>query len=284
MGIRFPPDLRHLSRLKLVHLISAGFDKLDFDSLPDGCVACNVYEHEMGISEFVLAAMLEWTTGLSRMDRLLKKGDWGLGFWGGGPVHGELAGKTVGIVGHGRIGRAVAVRARAFGCRVIAATRSPAKGDDNLDRIAGMEGLDGLLGEADFVVVCCPLDDGTRDLIGRRQFERMKDTAVLINVARGPVVHEESLFEACRDGAIGGAVIDVWYQYPETVGAHCWPSRFPFQELDNVFMTPHASGWSEGLLDRRMAAIAGNLDRLASSRPLSNVVRVVGVPAKDSPA
>jgi phosphoglycerate dehydrogenase-like enzyme len=101
----------------------------------------------------------------------------------------------------------------------------------------------------------------------------MKPTAVIINVARGTLIDEKALFEACRKRTIGGAVIDTWYRYPRQ-GVLCGePSAYPFRELDNVIMTPHASGWTEGLLPRRCRFIAANLDRLARNEPLLNVVR-----------
>ena len=101
----------------------------------------------------------------------------------------------------------------------------------------------------------------------------MKPGAVIINVARGALIDERALFEACRDKRIGGAVIDTWFKYPAQVDAVVEPSNLPFRELENVIMTPHASGWTEGLLPRRCKTMAGNLDRLARGEPLINVVK-----------
>ncbi|MFQ5785896.1 MAG: 2-hydroxyacid dehydrogenase [Alphaproteobacteria bacterium] len=260
-------------KLRLLQLPGAGFDAIDFAAVPASAAICNVYGHETGIAEYVFAAMLEWVTGLSRMDARLRAGDWRDSLFLDGPVHGELAGATLGLVGYGHIGREVARRARAFGLRVIAATRSPEKRDDNVDAIGGMETLGAMLGEADFVVVACPLVDQTRGLIGAAELAAMKPTAVLINVARGAVVDEDALYAACRERAIAGAVIDVWYRYPERPGEPVMPSKHPFQTLDNVYMTPHASGWTEGLMVRRAHTIAANLDRLARGEPLRNLLR-----------
>jgi phosphoglycerate dehydrogenase-like enzyme len=104
----------------------------------------------------------------------------------------------------------------------------------------------------------------------------MKPHAVVINVGRGATIQEQALFEACRDRRIGGAIIDTWYSYPaqkDDPGVVHRPSRFPFHELDNVVMTPHASAWTDALLERRCRVIAGNLDRLARGEPLVNLVR-----------
>ncbi|MFQ5958315.1 MAG: 2-hydroxyacid dehydrogenase [Alphaproteobacteria bacterium] len=270
----YTSDTPAAPRLRLLQLPGAGFEGIDFDAVPPACAVCNVFEHEGSIAEYVLAAMLEWVTGLSRMHARLRKGDWGDSLLVGGPLHGELAGKTVGIIGYGHIGREVARRARAFDVRVIAVTRSPIKRDENVDRIAGPDGLDALLGEADFVVVSCPLTPETRGLIDAARLAKMKAGGVLINVARGAVVDEDALYEACRDRTIGGAVIDVWYNYPEAGSTSpVFPSKHPFHELDNVYMTPHAAAWTEGLHERRWSVIAENLDRLAKGEPLLNLLR-----------
>ena len=103
-------------------------------------------------------------------------------------------------------------------------------------------------------------------------------------VARTRALSEEALYAACRDGAIGGAVIDTWYRYPDPSGGRggpCLPSRLPFETLGNVVMTPHASGWSAGLLERRWTVIADNLLRLERGEPLLNLLRP---PAGVSPA
>jgi phosphoglycerate dehydrogenase-like enzyme len=101
----------------------------------------------------------------------------------------------------------------------------------------------------------------------------MKPAAVLINVARGPVAVEEDLYEALAAGVIGGAVLDAWYGYPQEDGAPVAASRFRFDLLPTVRCTPHASAWSEGLIDRRYDVIADNITRLAEGRPLRNVVK-----------
>ena len=113
-------------------------------------------------------------------------------------------------------------------------------------------------------------------LIGRSEFAHMKPEAVLINVARGPIVDEDALYEALANRTIRGAVLDVWYRYPEPRDAALRPSRHPFHHLDNVVMTPHCSGWTEGLMERRFAVIIDNIQRLRDGRPLLNQVHPAG--------
>jgi phosphoglycerate dehydrogenase-like enzyme len=122
------------------------------------------------------------------------------------------------------------------------------------------------------VVVACPLAAETRGLLDARRLGLMKETGVLINVARGEVVDEDALFAALRDKTIHGATLDVWYNYPTITAREAAPSRHPFHELPNVYMTPHCSAWTEGLFERRWGFIAANLDRFARGEPLKNVV------------
>ena len=129
------------------------------------------------------------------------------------------------------------------------------------------------LAEADFVVPCCPLAPETTHLIGATQLLRMKPTAFLINISRGKVLDEEAVYHALRDSRIAGAAIDVWYQYPAEETGRVLPSRFPFHELDNVFLSPHNSGWTRRTVAGRCEDIAENINRLAEGRPLINVLR-----------
>ncbi len=272
VSMNWPRDMPPAPRLRLLQLPGAGTDDIAFESVPGRAAVCNVYEHEIGIAEYILAAMLQWVIGIPRMDAALRRGQWyGSAF--SGPRHDELYGKTVGIIGYGRIGREVARRARAFGMKVLACSRTPRGAEESVERVDGMDRLAALLHESDFVVLALPLDPSTTGVIGTQQLAKMKAGAVIINVARGALIDERALFEACRDKRIGGAVIDTWFKYPAPGDALAEPSNLPFRELENVIMTPHASGWTEGLRPRRSKLIAGNLDRLARGEPLLNVVK-----------
>ncbi len=268
LGSGLPP----MPNLRLVHLAVAGLDAVDLDAVPAGCPVCNSFEHEIGISEYVLAAMLHRTVDLAGRSARFKAGSWAESPRLLAPFRPELAGKTVGCIGYGHIGQAVAVRARAFGMRVMAVVGRPRPLDPAPDWLGGPDQLDRLLEASDFVLIACPLNAATQGLIGAAQLARMRPDAVLINVARGPIVDEDALFAALRERTIGGAVLDTWYRYPSGADTSVRPSRHPFHELDNVVMTPHGSGWTEGLMARRFAVIADNLERLAAGQPLVNQV------------
>ncbi|HZD26128.1 MAG TPA: 2-hydroxyacid dehydrogenase, partial [Alphaproteobacteria bacterium] len=238
----FPPA----PRLKLLQLPISGLDTVDLAAVPAGASVCNVYEHEIGIAEYVFAGMLAWTVDLTGRDARFRTGDWGDSPRFGAPPRGELAGRTVGLLGYGNIGQAVARRALAFGMTVKAVTRNPRPLEPEPAFLGPYEALDDVLSGADFLVVCCPLTEATRGLVGEAELMALPDGAVLINVARGAIVDEDALYRALQEGRLGGAVLDTWYQYAEPAHPDLRPSRHPFHELDNVLMTPHLSGWTEG--------------------------------------
>ena len=268
------PDVE---RLKLYQIPFAGYNWVTPEDLPTGVVFCNTYEHEIPIAEYVLAALLDWQIGYCAVSGHFKKVGWdGIGA-GEGPVHGEIHGKTLGIVGHGRIGDEVAKRAAAFGLKVIGIARSErAAAPPPLDWLGTMSDLERLLGESDYVLIACPQTEETLGLIDTARFDQMKSDAVIINVARGPIIDEPSLYEALVQKKIGGAIIDVWYDYPNAVNNNgevvVRPSKLPFHELDNIRMTPHVSGWTAKLLERRWKFVAQNLDRFARGETLQNIV------------
>jgi len=129
-----------------------------------------------------------------------------------------------------------------------------------------------MLPACDFVVLCTALGPETEGLIDARRLALMKRSAFLVNIARGQIVDEGAIYAALRDRRIGGAALDVWWQYPDAAEPERRPSRYPFHELRNVIMTPHCSGWTEGMVARRWAEVAGNINRFIRGEPLINVV------------
>jgi phosphoglycerate dehydrogenase-like enzyme len=261
-------------RLRLVQVPGAGLDRIDRAAVPAGAWLANAYGHETGIAEFVMGVMLAWTRELGRLDAALHRGTW-LSQWAVGvpppPTWPELAGTTLGIVGYGRIGQCLGRRARAFDMTVLAVRRDRSAPDGTVE-LHGPDHLHDVLARADYVAITASLSAETRGLIGARQLAAMKPSALLINVARAEIVDEDALYRALVDRTIAGAALDVWYRYPTTPGA-TWPGTRPFHELPNVLMTPHVSGWTEGMLEARATLIAGNIARAARGEPPVNLIR-----------
>jgi phosphoglycerate dehydrogenase-like enzyme len=261
-------------RLKLVQVPGAGLERIDRAAIPTGAALANAYGHEVGIAEYALGAMLALTRDFVRLDRALRRGIWH-SQWAVGappPPWPQLAGQTLGILGYGRIGRALARRARAFDMEVCAIRRDVARSAaDELALLGGLEILDDVLQRADYLVIALPATAETRGLIGESQLAAMKRTAVLINVARAEIVDEDALYRALADRVIAAAALDVWFRYP-TDAAPTHPARRPFHELPNVLLTPHVSGWTEGMLRARVRLIADNIERVARGERLENLV------------
>ena len=260
-------------RLKLVQVPGAGLDRIDRSALPTTTWLANAYGHDTGIAEHVMGAMLSMSRPFSRLDARMREGVWESG-WGGVvvPPYSELAGKTLCILGYGHIGQALARRARAFDMDVHAMRRNTAQGTDpSLVSLSGPEALPDLLRRADYLAVTLSLNATTRGMLGPRELGLMKRSAILINVARAEIIDEEALYHALAGGHIAGAALDVWYRYPSGPDP-TFPGHQPFHTLPNVLMTPHMSGWTEGMAESRADTIAENIHRVARGEPPVNLI------------
>ena len=260
-------------KLRLLQVPGAGLDQIKFDEVPAHAHICNAYGHDVAGGEYVLLAMLAWCHEFVTAHESMKAGSWRMSGRTGAPLHDELYGKTIGILGLGPIGLAAARLAKAFGTTVLGCNRTVREQPDFVDQVYPLQDLHDFLGRCDFVAVCIALAPQTVGLLDRAALLRMKKTAVVINVARGAIIDEDALFEALRDKQIAGAVIDAWYRYPTPSDLTIAPSKHPFASLPNVLMTPHSSIWTHGMIERRWTDIAANIDALASDGKLKNVVR-----------
>lgn len=273
VGTQWPSGAGAAPNLRLIQHTGAGIDSYPRSALPPDAYLCNVYEHEQSLAEHVFMVMLALRRDLLSMDRDLRQGNWGKSASGNIPQRLDIAGLTMGVIGFGRIGRALVEPARAFGLEVIGVTGHEVRGvlPEGVRFLGGPDSIDKVLKEADVIVVATPLNEQTRGLISDREFSLMKATALLINVARGPVVDEAAFFHALRNRRIAGAGIDVWYRYPSGV-EQCLPSKYPFQDLGNVILTPHLAGWTKQTAARRWKFIARNIDHIARGEEPENIV------------
>jgi phosphoglycerate dehydrogenase-like enzyme len=223
------------------------------------------------IAEHVLLMILAISRHLADLVELQRERTWQ-------PLEGrELRELTIGIVGYGSLGRAVASLATAFGSRLIAMRRRPDAPDvaddgeeafpvePRLERVVGPDGLHELLGDSDVVVLAAPLTPETEGMIDEAALEAMKKDAWLINVARGRLVDDTALIRALREGHIGGAALDTFRDEP-------LPQSSPYWSLPNVILTPHTAWSSARVLDRSIDLFCDNLVRFSRGEPLRNVV------------
>ena len=258
------------SRLRLIQGVGAGIEGIATESLPPSCVICNVFGHERSVAEYVFMVMVMLNRDLMRQDGELRQGQ-----WGGGVIRRGLPGRTMLVLGLGHIGAELVRWGHFMGMKVIGLTRNPSVARQEALGLAaggGFSELSIMLPQADFVVVAIPHTEETAGFIGETELALMKSSVFLINVARGPVVDEASLYAALKERQIAGAAIDVWYSYPNSLDASHLPARHPFHELDNTIMTPHNSGYTDQTMNYRFQFIVENIGRLLAGEPLKNVV------------
>jgi len=255
-----------IPNLKLFQIPWTGYDFCSPQTMPARVPVCNTFEHESAIAEFVLGGMLEMKLGLRDLDQKFRNGGWNGKSPGMSTSHGEVRDATVGIIGYGHIGYEVAKRAKAFDMRIIGTRRREQPTPELLDWLGTPDKMDQLLSESDFVVVACDLNAETEGMIGQDQLSLMKSDAILINVARGRVINETALYNTLESHRIGGAVLDVWYQYNQPGEKEVWPSLYPFQDLDNVLLSAHESASSHKMWERRWKFVADNFVRVVEGK------------------
>jgi phosphoglycerate dehydrogenase-like enzyme len=271
VGVALNQSMPTPRNMKLLHAPAAGTDSIDRACLPPQAKLANCFGHENAISEYVMAALLARHVPLHDADQALRQGEWRYFAGRPGALRTELSSQTMGLVGFGHIAKALAHRAKAFGMKVLVANRSAIQSSE-VDSSFLLEDLHAFMAACDCVVVTLPLADNTRSLINAKALSCMRSDAILVNVGRGAVVDEAALFDSLKEQRIGGAIIDTWYQYPSAETINCAPSKFDFASLQNVLMTPHMSGWTQGTVQRRQQTIADNINRLSSGQPLLNVI------------
>jgi phosphoglycerate dehydrogenase-like enzyme len=207
------------------------------------------------------------------MDVQLRKGDWS-GYFSSTSFHGELYNRNLGIIGFGHIGKEISKRANAFGMNITAIVRDIEKYKPNSKiNFISIKNIKKIINKIDYLIIACPLNNNTKDMIDLKLIKKMNKNAVIINVARGPIINEGDLYEALKNKLIRGAVIDVWYNYPQSdSGKKLYPSKYPLHKLENVKLSPHASAWSHQLWDRRFKFICENLEKLYNNKQLKNIV------------
>lgn len=274
IGGRLGPQHPTPKAAKLFQTNGAGWNAVDPACLPEGVPICNCHGHPEPISEYIMAGLLMMRIPIVRNDALLHKGDWDTRPGKPREQHGELFGSTLGVLGFGQIAKDLAQRARAFGMLIHVCNRSDVSGDPLVDAYYPLDRIADFCGSADAVAVCAPLSEQTEGIVGAAAFAAMPSHAVIVNVGRGEVIEEKALYDALKERRIAGAVIDTWYVYPkgEAAAAATYPGNLPFNELDNIIMTPHMSGWTAGTAHRRRAQIAENIRCLLEGRPLLNCV------------
>ncbi|MGA2424153.1 MAG: D-2-hydroxyacid dehydrogenase [Terriglobales bacterium] len=263
-----PEQIAAAKKLRWIHSPAAAVNQLMFPELVNSeIILTNAREvHGPVVAEHVIALIFALAKKIPGSVRLQEKHVWGQQIlWDELPRVREVAGATVGMVGLGSIGRAVAQSARALGMRVIAVREHPEKGSEGAEEIFAPAKIDEIFRQADYVVLAAPVTDSTKAIANAERLALMKPGACLINVGRGPLVDEPALVDALRAGKIGGAALDVFPKEP-------LPADSPLWDAPNLLITPHTAALTDRLWDRHYALFSENLRRYLTDQPLLAVV------------
>lgn len=245
--------IRGCRNLKLLSVAFTGVDHIDMEACKkQGVTVCNCAGYSTcAVSDLVFGLLIGLYRNLISCDSVCRREgtkDGLVGF--------ELEGKTFGVIGTGAIGLRVAKIAKAFGCRVLAYSRTVKE----LPGITYVD-MDRLLEESDIISLHVPLNDKTRGMIGAKELGKMKKTAVLINTARGPIVDSKALAEALKEGRLAGAGVDVFEQEPPV------PSDHPLFSAPNTIVTPHAAFATKEAMVKRAVTVFENVDFYLKGTP-----------------
>ncbi|GGI45467.1 hydroxyacid dehydrogenase [Paenibacillus marchantiophytorum] len=262
---RMNPDMMKLAvKLQWLQTLSAGVDKLPLQELAERHIVLTNARgvHTIQMSEFTLSLMLQWVRKANLFHEQKQNK-----IWSHHIQVGELHGKTLGIIGAGAIGEAVARKAKAFDMKVIGLNRSGDPQPACDATYSGEDGLTTLLSQSDFVVLLLPSTAKTRGFITKEHLALMKPSAFLINLARGDVIDEEALISALQEGSLAGAALDVFEQEP-------LPVTSPFWTLENVILTPHIAGASAHYTERASSIFYHNVRAFLDGGEMMNIVNL----------
>ena len=261
-----PSEFGLLSNVRMIQLLSAGADHVPFTGLPPGIViASNVGAYADPMAEHVLAMTLALAKNLFREHQSLVRGKFNQS-----RLNRRLRGCVCGILGFGGIGRATASLMRTLGARIYAVNTS-GKTAEPVEFIGTLNALPQVLSSSDVVVISLPLTKATRGLIGKRELERMKPNAILINVARGDIIDEGALYAHLSLHPDFLAGIDAWWIEPFRSGE--FRTNYPFLTLPNVLGSPHNSAMVPGMTDEGTLRAAENVRRFLKGETPVGVVR-----------
>jgi D-2-hydroxyacid dehydrogenase (NADP+) len=264
IGVRLSPDVLHAApNLRWLHSFSAGITTLLTPEMKKHNVILtnNSGVRSNNVAEHVVAMMLAFARGLPVLVRNQTRRHWEYIDY---PFF-EVRGQTLGIVGLGSIGTALAEKASGLGMNVLGMKRRPTSPVAGVDEVFGRDRLHEMLGQSDHVAICLPLTPATHHLFDDDAFGAMRAGSYIYNIGRGPIVDHDALVRALRSGHIAGAGLDVTEPEPLQEASPLW-------DMDNVLITCHTSQATPFNWERTLALVSENIGRLKAGQPLLNIV------------
>jgi phosphoglycerate dehydrogenase-like enzyme len=256
---------RRLPSLRVIQTVSAGVDGLPFEMIPEAVtILSNAGAYAEPMAEHAFAMILALAKNLMRNHELLRQGV----FDQKTPTD-ELRGKVLGVLGYGGVGRAVARLANCFGIRVYALNRRGV-GDEYVDKVYTLDGLDRFLSECDILVVTAPLNNQSRNMLNAARLNLMKEDAILVNLGRAAVISESDLYHHLSEHRRFRVALDVWWKEPSRDTE--FSTEHPFLELPNFLGSPHNSGVVRNMFPRVALSAANNLRLFFAGSGYRNVV------------
>ncbi len=253
-------------RLKIVSQFAVGFDNIDVEEATKRGIYVTNTPGVLTetVADFAWTLLMAVARRIVEADKYVREGKWKVGWHPSMFLGRDIHGATLGIIGAGRIGSAVARRAKCFNMKIL---YYDIRSNPQLEKETGAKfaDLNSLLKESDFISVHVPLTKETYHLIDAERLKLVKETAYLINTARGPVIDEKALYEALKDGRLAGAALDVFEQEPTSIDN-------PLLKLDNVILAPHIASASHETRSRMAEMVAENLIAFFEGRQPPNLV------------
>jgi phosphoglycerate dehydrogenase-like enzyme len=261
IGVLRPIDPGRFPALRWIHAAAAGVDRYLDPAIQERGILLTSSAGNGGIAlaEHALMLMMMLSRNAPRWARAQQEQRWDR------YSHGELAGRTVVVIGMGAAGRDLAHKAKACHMQVIGVTRRPHAAIPDVDEVVTAERLTEVAGRADFLVVAAPLTPSTEGLVGDTVLSALPAHAFVISVSRGGIIDEKELIERLTDGRLAGAGLDAFATEP-------LPAQSPLWSMPNVILTPHNGATTDGTVQRGAAILVDNLTRFVAGQPLRNVV------------
>lgn len=274
LGDKLTKAILDKGNIEFIQVPWAGVDKIDFDLLSkyDYKIA-NSHSNALSVAEYAVGMLLSIGKKIPYHDRLMRQDDWNRTKGAESLYSSYLYGKTIGFIGYGNIGKNISRLLRGFDPKIMVVVSDKNRKYEGVDFVGDLNDINYVLENSDYVVVAMALTDETKGILNKDKLQHMKETAYLINIARGEVVDQDGLYYVLENRLIQGAAIDTWYNYPVTNEKAPVSLKNDFTKLTNIIMTPHRAAQIEGEFTFFDDAVE-NINNLLKGQSPKNIIDI----------